>query len=229
VFWLAAGAVFALLGLLGAWPDADRPLPPESDAAREWALGPLVIAGLLIGLTWLATRERLLPRRPVADEERLAGATAALLAAGVLALVIVPLNAYALVFVLPSLHAWLWLPQVRHAPVWTRLAVVAAGFVGPALIVASFAFRYGLGLDTPWYLLTLVSVGYVEPASVAIALAWTAIAMQLLSVATGRYAPYPSAREHGRGPFRSAVARTAQLVRHRRARADTDERVADVG
>ena len=43
-----------------------------------------------------------------------------------------------------------------------RLAIYVAGLAGVALLVLSFAWRFGLGLDTPWYLLTLVSVGYVK-------------------------------------------------------------------
>ena len=71
-------------------------------------------------------------------------------------------NPFALIFLLPSLHAWLWLPQVRRRPLWTRLAVLGAGFLGPLLLLGSFAFRYGLGLDTPWYLAELTATGYVK-------------------------------------------------------------------
>ena len=88
---------------------------------------------------------------------------------------------------------------------------------GPALLVGSFAWRYGLGLDAPWYLLELVGVGYVKLAGFAIALAGTAAACQLAAGAAGRYAPYPDASERGpRGPFRELVRSVAVGVRSRR-------------
>ena len=49
----------------------------------------------------------------------------------VVALLVVATNPFALLFLLPSLHVWLWLPQVRRRPLWTRLAVLAAGFARP--------------------------------------------------------------------------------------------------
>ena len=58
-------------------------------------------------------------------------------------------NPFALVFLLPSLHVWLWLPQVRGAPIGVRLGVLALGFAGPALLLGSFALRFGLGWDAP--------------------------------------------------------------------------------
>src|SRR5207249_1281366 len=70
-------------------------------------------------------------------------------------------NPFALILVLPSLHAWLWLPQVQSRPAWLRASVLALGFLGPVVLVISFATRYGLGLDAPWYLAELVAVRYV--------------------------------------------------------------------
>ena len=94
-------------------------------------------------------RERLLPRRPVLTEEELAGYTAAFLALAVVSLLVVGTNAFALVFVLPSLHAWLWLPQVRGRGTWPRALLVVAGFLGPLLLLWSLGSRYGLGLHAP--------------------------------------------------------------------------------
>lgn len=205
-FWLAAGAVFLLLKRAGAWPDGDsRPPAPADPGSGDWALPAVALAGVLVGGAWLLARERLLPRRPTRPDEALAGYAAALLALGALALVVVPLNAYALLFVLPSLHAWLWLPQVQTRRTWMSLALLGAGCAGPALLLASFAWRFGLGGDAPWYLLTLASVGYVELASIALALAWATVAAQLAALASGRYAPYAAATEHApRGFLRRA-------------------------
>ena len=168
----------------------------------------------LVGLGWLVARARLVPRGPVSATEQLAGATAALLALAVVSLLVVATNPFALIFLLPSLHAWLWLPHVRRRPIWTRLAVLGAGFLGPLLLLGSFAFRYGLGLDTPWYLAELTATGYVKLAAVAIAVAWLGAAGQMTALTVGRYAPYPSARERPpRGPLREAVRRTVLTVR----------------
>jgi hypothetical protein len=174
--------------------------------------GSLALAG------WFVVRERLLPRRSVSAEEELAGQTAALLALGVVALLTVATNPFALIFVLPSLHAWLWLPQVRHHRLWVRAAVLAAGLGGPLLLVGSFAWRFELGTEAPWYVAQLAALGYVPLPTLVIGLAWLAAAGQLAAVSAGRYAPYPSARERPpRGPVRELIRRLLLLiVTHRR-------------
>lgn len=213
-FWLWAGVLFAFFGLVGAWPEAEsRPPPPDTQVAGDWPMLALGIFAVLAFFGWLVGRERLLPRRPVSSEEELAGQTTALLVLAVLALLTVATNAFALIFLLPSLHAWLWMPQLRYGPAWLRGAALAAGLTGPALLLGSFAFRFDLGFDAPWYVLELVAVGYVPRPSVAIALAWLAAAGQLTAIAAGRYAPYPSARERPpRGPIRLLIGRILRIA-----------------
>jgi hypothetical protein len=208
-FWLWTGLVFGVLALLGFLGDgAPRPPSPDTEFAGDY---PLLALGVFAALTaggWLVARERLLPRRRVSTEEELAGQTAALLALGVVALLIVATNPFALIFVLPSLHAWLWLPQVRHHRRWVRGVVLAVGLTGPLLLLGSFAWRFELGADAPSYLVHLLALGYVPVPSIAIGLAWLAAAGQLTAVSAGRYAPYPSARERPpRGPLREVVRR----------------------
>jgi hypothetical protein len=226
-FWLFAGVLFGVLGLLGAWPTGDpRPLAPETEAAGRWPVTGLVALTIVAIVGWLIARERLLPRRAVAPSEELAGHTIALLVLGVLALVVIATNAFALLFLLPSLHAWLWLPQLRDRRPALRAAVLAAGFAGPVLLLASFAVRFGVGLDAPWYLAALTAVGYVDPASVGIFLAWVAAAAQLAALSAHRYAPYPSAEERpALGPIRATVRRAVLAARATRAgRAADDDR-----
>ena len=79
----------------------------------------------------------------------------------VVALVVTAVNPYSLLFLLPSLHAWLWLPQIRDRGRAVQAAVYLLGFVGPLLLLASFAIRYEMGLDAIWYLIALTAVGYV--------------------------------------------------------------------
>jgi hypothetical protein len=228
-FWLLAGGVFALFGLLGAWPSGDaRPLAPSLPNAVDWPLTTVSGLAVLLVLVWLVARDRLLPRRAVEPEEELAGYTAALVVLGVLALLVVALNPFALLFLLPSLHAWLWLPQVHARRAAVRFAVLAAGFAGPLLLLRSLASRTGLGIDTPWYLATLVADGYVDVTGVALFLAWLAIAGQLTAVAGRRYAPYPTAAERPpRGPLRELVRRVVLASRRRRTR--SAERIRAVG
>jgi hypothetical protein len=214
-FWLWVAILFELFALIGIWPSAPSvPLPPNAAPATDWPVIGVLALTFLVGLGWLVTRARLVPRGPVSATEQLAGAAAALLALAVVSLLVVATNPFALIFLLPSLHAWLWLPHVRRRPIWTRLAVLGAGFLGPLLLLGSFAFRYGLGLDTPWYLAELTATGYVKLAAVAIAVAWLGAAGQMTALTVGRYAPYPSARERPpRGPLREAVRRTVLTVR----------------
>jgi hypothetical protein len=204
-FWVFVGLVFTCFRALGAFGDGPaRPPSPASAVAGDWPA--LALTGLLIVALggWVVARHRLVPRRQVTAEELLAGYTAALLALAIVAVLVVATNPFALLFVLPALHAWLWLPQLRRAP--ARLALFALGLLGPGILLASLAWRFGLGLDAPWYLLELVSVGYLKATSVAIVLAGAAAAAQLAAAAGGRYAPYPDRRERGpRGPLRELV------------------------
>jgi hypothetical protein len=214
-FWAWVGLAFLFLSLVGAWPRGIA-LPPNlsSTAADHWPTLGLVGLLLLASLGWLVARERLLPRRPVQPEERLAGYCGALLALAVLSLLTAASNPFALIFILPSVHTWLWLPQVRDRPPWVRLLLLAAGFVGPFLLIGSMAWRFGLGLDAPWYLMELTAIGYVPLPAVAIFLAWLAVAGQLIALEAYRYAPYPTAAERrGRGPFRTGMRRLANSRR----------------
>ncbi len=218
LYWLWAGALFELFALAGAFPGGPPvAINPASSAARDWPVLTLLGYVVLAVASWLVARDRLVRRRPVTPEEQLAGETAALLVLGVVSLLVAATNAYALVFVLPSLHAWLWLPQLRGRSGGFRVAVLALGLLGPLLLLGSFAFRYGLGLDAPWYLAELTAIGYVPIVALVLFLAWVAAAAQLLAVATGHYMPYPSAAERPpRGPLRNAVRAIVLGVRARR-------------
>jgi hypothetical protein len=217
-FWLWVGAVFELFAVAGVWPAGIHlPLAPSSHAARHWPLLGLLGFAALAVLGWVVARARLTPKRPVGIDDELGGHTAALLALGVVGLLVVATNPYALILVLPSLHAWLWLPQVQARSALLRASVFALGFLGPFLLVLAFATRYGLGLDAPWYLAELVAVHYVPLPTFLIALAWLAVAGQLAALAARRYAPYPRARERGLGPIRSTIRGIVLAQRSRRS------------
>jgi hypothetical protein len=226
-FWLWTGAMFVFLALVGVWPGgAPRPINPETGAAGNWPALGLFLLFILALPGWLVARSRLAPRRPATIEEELAGHTAALIALGVVALLVVATNAFALLFLLPSLHIWLWLPQVRDRGPGTRVALLAAGLLGPFVLVGSFMFRFGLGLDAPWYLAELVAINYVSIVAFLLVLCWLAGAAQLSAIAAGRYAPYPTAAERPpRGPIRNTIRVLILASRTRRTRT-TDEQEA---
>jgi hypothetical protein len=217
-FWIWAAVVFELVAVVGLWPHGiDRPPSPTSGAAH-WPVGGVLLLAVLGLVGWLVARDRLLPRREVRIEEELAGHAAALLCLGAAALLVVATNPFALIFVLPSLHAWLWMPNLRGRQWWVRTAVLAAGFLGPALVVGSFAFRYRLGWHAPSYILELRTLGYVPFIVVPITVAWLAGAAQVIAVSAGRYAPYPEKHERPRlGPGRRALRRALLASRRRHA------------
>ena len=181
----------------------------------------------LSGLGWLVARPRLAPRGPVSATEELAGATAALLALAVVALLVVATNPFALIFLLPSLHAWLWLPHVRPRPIWTRLAVLAPASSGRFCSWPRSHCATGSGSTRPG-----ISPSWPRPATSdcprsAIAVGWLAAAGQMTALTIGRYAPYPSARERPpRGPLREAVRRMVLTVRAARRQPPGSERKA---
>jgi Peptidase family M28 len=217
-FWAWVVGLFELFRLLGAWPEgAARPVAPRSAVATDWPAGLLIVLGLFTLSGWLVARERLLPRRAITAEEELAGHTAALLALGALSLLFVATNPFALLFLLPSLHAWLWLPQVRRTTAPVRLAVLALGLAGPALLVGEFAGRYGLGWDAPWYLAELRAVGYVPFIVMPLLVVWLAGTGQLAALTVRRYAPYPDVAElPPRGPVRRVLRRTYLAFQNRK-------------
>src|SRR5438067_2237313 len=140
LFWLWIGLVFELFAWLGVWPRGPAlPLAPASSAARDWPLLGLLGLAVLAALSFWIVRDRLRPRRATSPPEQLAGQTAALLALGVVSLLVVATNPYAIVLVLPSLHAWLWLPQVQARPLAARAGVFAAGFLGPVVLIVWLA------------------------------------------------------------------------------------------
>ena len=119
VLWLWVGALFALLRVTGLLADGDaRPLDPGPRRGDgRGRVVALVVLGLGCARGWLLTRPRLVPRGPGRPTRTGSAATSpAMLVLGLVALVVAATNPYSLLFVLPSLHAWLWLPHVPREP-----------------------------------------------------------------------------------------------------------------
>jgi hypothetical protein len=215
-FWAWVAAVFLVFDAIGFWGRSGGGRPPSLTSV-SWPSGALIAFAVLAGVGWIVARSRLLPRRPIRPEERLAGYSAALLSLGVVGLLVAATNPFALIFVLPSLHAWLWLPQVQDRQPVLRASVLVAGFLGPAYLVWSFATHYGLGWDAPWYIAKLFAIGYAPLPLLVIGVGWLAVAGQFGALAAERYAPYPSSHERSRrGPLRE-LFRTVFLAHRRRS------------
>jgi hypothetical protein len=225
LFWGYAGVLLFVAARLGAFPDGEpRPLPPD---AGVYDPSPVVlgVVGSLLLAGWLVGRERLIPRRPATLEETLAGHTVALLALGLVALMLVATNPFSLVYLLPSLYAWLWLPQSHASAPVARGALLALGLTGPLILTLSFATRFDLGGDAPWYLLSLVAAGYVPWIAVLLGLAWLAIAAQFATLISGRYAPFSNEQVPRRGG-RAGIALTRLVAGKSRRSASDEERDA---
>ena len=207
-FWIVVGVLFTVFGALGAWPQGDpAAISPASEAAGHWPRLALVSFTLAVLGAWLVARSRLVRRGPVSDEQEVVGMVVPLTALGLLAIVLIVTNAYALLFLLPSAHAWLWLVQARTRRALVRTILYVAGLAGPLLLLCSLGIRFGLGLDAPWYLAELTAIRYVSPMELFLFLAWVAVAAQILAVVSRRYGPYPEPAERpARGPVGTAVA-----------------------
>ena len=188
--WLVLVALLGLAALVGAVPDGPSlPPPPDQPPVDSWPLALLVVLSVVAVLVWLRARSALVPRERATPEEELAAYAVAfvalLLVCGVAALV----SPYTLVLVLPSLYAWLCLPQLRRAPAWVTDVVFGLGLIGPVLALVVLAEQLGLGIRAPLYAAALVTTGVVPWASTLAFAAWGAIASLVGAIAAGRYAP----------------------------------------
>lgn len=217
LFWLYAALLVWLGALTGIFPTgAALPLPPTSSSVTDWPGAALALLGVALALGWLVGRRRLVPSAAPSAEERLAGYTVALAWLGIAAVVVAIVHPYALVFVLPSLYAWLWLPLQSRG--WVRAVVYCVGLVGPILGVVVLAHELALSVGSgALYVVGLVTVGYVPLGTVLLAVAWLGAAGQLAALAFGRYAPYAGGAEPPpRGVVRESVATVARRERARR-------------
>jgi hypothetical protein len=207
-FWAYAALLVWLGAIAGLFPTgAPLPLPPFAAFFEEpHVLGLLLFASALV-LGWLLARQRLAPRVPAGPNERLAGFVVGLAVLGVVAVALAFVQPYALVFVLPSMYAWLWLPLDGRLS-W-RATVFGVGLLGPMLALVLLGNQLGLSVvDAALYVVGLITVGYIPLGSALIGLAWVAAATQIGALAFGRYAPYAGGLEPPpAGPIRRALRR----------------------
>jgi hypothetical protein len=156
------------------------------------------------------------PSAAPSPEDRFAGYTVALAWLGLAAVVVAIAHPYALVFVLPSLYAWLWLPLQSRG--WTRATLYVVGLAGPVLGLVVLARELALSPGSAaLYVAGLVTVGYIPPGTVILTVAWLGAAGQLAALAFGRYGPYAGGADPPpRGVVRGSVATVARRERARR-------------
>jgi Sec-independent protein secretion pathway component TatC len=182
----ALGGVFAT--------GAPLPLSPLTGVLTSPAIGGLLLLTFAFLLGWLVARRNLTPLVTPTAAERLAGLAVALGALAVVAVALALTKPYALVFVLPSLYAWLWLPLERSFR--RRIAVFVLGLAGPAIALFVLGQELGVSiLDAGLYAIGLATVGYVSLWSVLVFLVWAAAAAQVGALAFGRYGPYAGGAE----------------------------------
>ena len=206
--WALGGLLVAIGALTGTLPTgAPLPLAPYSAVFERRPVFGIVVLLSAFALGWLVARRHLVRAAPPTPDERLAGFVVALATLVAVAIGLAVLQPYALVFVLPSVYAWLWLPLDGRPAV--RALVFAAGLLGPILGLFLLGRELGLSaLDAGLYVIGLFTVGYLPLSSALIGIFWAAAATQLGALALGRYAPYAAGVEPPpAGAIRRLVAR----------------------
>lgn len=160
-----AAALFALLlgavGIIGAAPA--EPVPPNAltfGGAAATTVAAVLLALALAWLLWpMLMRRAGVSARPSSDGAGV-GMLLVLLPLVVVVWVANPITALLLV---PAVHLWLLIvsPELRPRPA-VSLALVAAGFVPLALLVAFYAAQLGLGPGrVAWMAVLLVAGGHI--------------------------------------------------------------------
>jgi hypothetical protein len=190
--WLAlfGGALVWVGARLGVLPTgASLPLPPYADIVAFPPVGGLLLLAAAFGVGWLLVRTRLAPAAAPLPPDRLAGLVVGLSVVGIVAVALALTKPYALVFVLPSLYAWLWLPLEGRAAL--RMGMFVLGLAGPIVGLLLLGHQLDLSpIDAALYVAGVVTVGYVPLTSALAALVWAAGAAQVGALAFGRYGPY---------------------------------------
>jgi Peptidase family M28 len=205
---LIGGGLLWLGMLTGVFPTgAPLPLAPYADVLDNPPVAGLLLLAGAYAVLWLIARQRLVIVAPPTAEEWLAGLAVALALVGVVAVVVALTKPYALVFVIPSLYAWLALPV--EGPLWRRIILFVVGLSGPMVAFALLGSELGISVPAAIvYTLGLATVGYLPLGTVVVVLLWLAGAIQVGALAFGRYGPYAGGAEPPPpGPARQTLRR----------------------
>jgi hypothetical protein len=177
--FLALGGLVFLAALAGVFPLGD-PIPPVADAPPldGWPVtGLLVLVAAAAGVVFVFRRAA----PPGAVGEDIAGYTVAFAALGAVSAVMAVVNPFALLFVLPSLYTWLWLPSLRGRG-WAADALFGLGLAGPVLCLVVLGEQLGLGAHTALYAVGLSTSGTVPWLLTLCAVAWAAVAAEVAAL-----------------------------------------------
>ncbi len=189
-WWLAVAAAVAAATLLGAFPGAqDLPPTPADPALDRWSAVAVTLVALVAVAAWLRSRTARVRRREPSADEVLAGWGATLLALGAVALVTALASPYTLVFVLPSLYAWLLVPHVPTTKGWLPDVLFGLGLAGPIVAMVTVAHQLDLGLRAPLYAISLCTTGTVPWLATLALIGWAAVATQVATLVSGTYSP----------------------------------------
>ena len=172
--WVGAAAVpfliawlwIRLLGLTGALDAPLGPVLPDALPPAGWNIAALVSAPLVLALAWIGVKRPLVGRLGLPASVSAGGAAAALglTITGLAALVWVT-NPFAAALLVPAAHAWLFAAAPgTQTSVRTRIALVLAGLLLPAVMVLHYGLAFELGpLDLAWLALLITAGGHVTP------------------------------------------------------------------
>ena len=192
--WLVLLVLLGVAALAGALPVSPQlPPPPDQPPVDRWPVGAIALGLIAAALVWLRARARLIPRGRARPEEDLAAYAVAFVALLGIAAWTALVSPYTLVFLLPSLYAWLVLPQLRRGPGWLTDVTFGIGLAGPVLAVVVLAKQLELGLRAPLYAASLLTTGVVPWGATLALVAWAAVASFVGAIAAGRYTA-PSGR-----------------------------------
>lgn len=179
----------ALAALAGAFPRTpELPPPPDEPPVDSWPVVAIAVAAVCALLVWLRGRARPSARAAVTAESELAAHAVAYVALTGIAAGVALVSPFGLVFVLPSLYAWLVLPQLRRSPAWVTDVAFGLGFLGPVLALVVLAEQLELGARAPLYAVSLMTTGVVPWASTVLLAGWLAVAGLVGTLAAGCYA-----------------------------------------
>ena len=189
-WWLAAAAAILAATLLGGFPDeTSLPPTPADPSLDRWPAVAVTLLAVLGVAAWVRNRTRHRARRQATGDETLAGWAATLLGLGVVTVVTAMASPFTLVFVIPSLYAWLLVPHVPGAKGWLPDLLYGVGLAGPAVVLATLAVQLDLGLRTPLYAISLLTTGTVPWLATLALIGWAAVATQVAALIAGTYAP----------------------------------------
>ncbi|MFN0155183.1 MAG: M28 family peptidase [Gaiella sp.] len=179
--WVAAVVAAFVAAFAAVLPGNGEPLLSAAGplADLHWATF-LAFPLVAVLVTALLTRGRV--RATPDDASALADYTVAFAGLAACAVLTAIANPYALVFVLPSLYAWFWLPQLRDRPQWIADVLVGFGFAGLAFAIVGLGRIAGAGLDAPLFGIAMLTTRTVPLLQTAAFVLWLAAATQVVAV-----------------------------------------------